>query len=74
MCGLVVAIFPFRVLWCSCVLLLLDCGVVCCIIIADVVRICCVSSWLVVRCVLFVVRCRCALLTARGLLFVAVVS
>ena len=48
-------------------------GVVCCIRIADVVRVCSAVFWLVVRCVLLVVRCRCVWLIVRALLFVAVV-
>ena len=44
-------------------------GVVCCIIIADVVRVCSAVFWLVVRCVLLVVRCRCVWLIVRALLF-----
>ena len=76
-CVFVVAIFPFRVIWCSCVLLLLDCcSCWCCLLyhkIADVVRICSALFWLVVRCVLLDVRCRCVWLIVRALLFVVVV-
>ena len=64
----------YGVVVCFCCWIVVRAGVVCCLIIADVVRIGCAPSWLVVRCVLFVVRCRCVLLTVEGLLFVAVVS
>ena len=64
----------YGVVVCFCCWIVVSAGVVCCIIIADVVRFGRASFWLVVRCVLSVVRCRCVLLTVRGLLFVAVVS
>ena len=48
-------------------------GFVCCIIVADVVRICCALFWLFVRCVLFAVRCRCVWLIVKAMLFVTVV-